>query len=79
MNDELVAKGFAYYDSEATDGSLDVSDQTPVMLSSDVLSRPIFTSNKSAAQAQEPSGKYRQDLTNAIFRHEGSTPQIPLL
>ncbi|XP_061578783.1 putative ATP-dependent RNA helicase TDRD12 [Cololabis saira] len=54
VNDELVAKKFAYYSRDTTGSNgLDAADRIPVMLSSNILTQII--SNK--AQAQEPSGK----------------------
>ncbi|XP_059190875.1 putative ATP-dependent RNA helicase TDRD12 [Centropristis striata] len=56
VNDDLVAKKFAYYSREAADsGGLDEVDQHPVMLSSSILTQTVCTTpNKLKAQTQSP-------------------------
>ncbi|XP_044049258.1 putative ATP-dependent RNA helicase TDRD12 isoform X2 [Siniperca chuatsi] len=56
VNDDLVAKKFAYYIRESADGGgLDEVDQFPVMLSSSILTQTVCaTSNKPTAQTQPP-------------------------
>ncbi|XP_039989883.1 putative ATP-dependent RNA helicase TDRD12 isoform X2 [Xiphias gladius] len=56
VNDDLVAKKFAYYSRESTESSrLDEVDQFPVMLSSSILTQTVSTiSNEPTAQTQPP-------------------------
>ncbi|KAM4573429.1 putative ATP-dependent RNA helicase TDRD12 [Odontesthes bonariensis] len=56
MNDDMVAKKFAYYDGAFGDsGGLDAWDRSPVMLSSNILTQTSSTSpNKLPAQPQQP-------------------------
>ncbi|KAM6937847.1 putative ATP-dependent RNA helicase TDRD12 [Xenentodon cancila] len=57
VNDELVAKKFAYYSGDTAGSiSLDAGDRIPVMLYSNILTQTISTlSNKWTAQDQEPA------------------------
>lgn len=64
VNDDLVAKKFAYYIRESADsGGLDEMDQSPVMLSSSILTlhsptrTTCTTTNKPTAQTQPLPGK----------------------
>uniref|UniRef100_A0A3B5A0V1 RNA helicase n=1 Tax=Stegastes partitus TaxID=144197 RepID=A0A3B5A0V1_9TELE len=61
VNDDLVAKRFAYYSRDSADsGGLDEGDRLPVMLSSSILTQTISTaSNKLITQSQPPLGKHR--------------------
>ncbi|GAA6227719.1 putative ATP-dependent RNA helicase TDRD12 [Lates japonicus] len=56
VNDDLVAKKFAYYSrASAESSSLDEVDRYPVMLSSSILTQTVSkTSNKSTARTQPP-------------------------
>ncbi|XP_008302968.1 putative ATP-dependent RNA helicase TDRD12 [Stegastes partitus] len=56
VNDDLVAKRFAYYSRDSADsGGLDEGDRLPVMLSSSILTQTISTaSNKLITQSQPP-------------------------
>ncbi|XP_071316534.1 putative ATP-dependent RNA helicase TDRD12 isoform X3 [Trachinotus anak] len=58
VNDDLVAKKFAYYSREsAEDSGMDEMDRFPVMLSASILTQTVSTiSNKPAAQTQPPPG-----------------------
>ncbi|XP_040894679.1 putative ATP-dependent RNA helicase TDRD12 [Toxotes jaculatrix] len=59
VNDDLVAKSFAYYSSESAESSgLDEVDQYPVMLPSGILSQSVSTTSKTpTAQTKPPPGK----------------------
>uniref|UniRef100_A0A3Q1EMX9 RNA helicase n=1 Tax=Acanthochromis polyacanthus TaxID=80966 RepID=A0A3Q1EMX9_9TELE len=61
VNEELVAKRFAYYSRDSADSEgLDEGDRLPVMLSSSILTQIVSTaSNKLITQSQPPPGKYR--------------------
>uniref|UniRef100_I3JWX0 RNA helicase n=1 Tax=Oreochromis niloticus TaxID=8128 RepID=I3JWX0_ORENI len=62
VNDDLVAKRFAYYSTNSTDG-LEEGDRLPVMLSSSILTQSVsLVSNKPTAQTQPPSGKQIYEL-----------------
>ncbi|XP_029288889.1 putative ATP-dependent RNA helicase TDRD12 isoform X3 [Cottoperca gobio] len=56
VNDDLVAKKFAYYSRESADGGeLNDFDKLPVMLSSSILTQTVCTSsNKPTAHTQPP-------------------------
>ncbi|XP_069575745.1 putative ATP-dependent RNA helicase TDRD12 [Brachyistius frenatus] len=66
VNDELVAKKFAYYTRASSDcGGLDEGDRLPVMLSSSILTLTVSTaSNKLTAQNQ-PSAVTSQSWATA--------------
>uniref|UniRef100_A0A3B4BI68 RNA helicase n=1 Tax=Periophthalmus magnuspinnatus TaxID=409849 RepID=A0A3B4BI68_9GOBI len=63
VNDELVAKKFAYYSKDpAAVSGLDEEDQKPVMLSSSILNQAVnHTLAQSAPQSLPPPGK-REEL-----------------
>ncbi|KAF3855308.1 hypothetical protein F7725_023363 [Dissostichus mawsoni] len=55
LNDDLVAKKFAYYSRESADSrEMDEEDQLPVMLSSSILTQTA--SSKPTAHTQSPTG-----------------------
>ncbi|XP_067349996.1 putative ATP-dependent RNA helicase TDRD12 [Channa argus] len=56
VNDDLVAKKFAYYSKESADGSiLDKDDQLSLMLSTSILTQSVsMTSSKQTEQTQLP-------------------------
>uniref|UniRef100_A0A3P8T9Q8 RNA helicase n=1 Tax=Amphiprion percula TaxID=161767 RepID=A0A3P8T9Q8_AMPPE len=61
VNEDLVAKKFAYYSRDSADsGGLDEWERLPVMLSSSILTQTVSTaSNKLTTQSQPRPGKYR--------------------
>lgn len=59
VNDDLVAKRFAYYSTKSGDG-LEEGDRLPVMLSYSILTQSV--SNKPSAQTQPPPGKQIHEL-----------------
>ncbi|XP_034443256.1 putative ATP-dependent RNA helicase TDRD12 [Hippoglossus hippoglossus] len=71
VNDDLVAKRFAYYTRESAESSgLDEVDRFPIMLSSSILTQSASTtSSKPTAVTQPPAGKHT-DVT-ASDRHQG--------
>lgn len=60
MNDDLVAKKFAYYSRKLADSSeLDEEDRFPLMLSPGILTPTVSaTANKPTARAQPAPGKH---------------------
>ncbi|XP_068579504.1 putative ATP-dependent RNA helicase TDRD12 [Cebidichthys violaceus] len=60
VNDDLVAKKFAYYG-----GGLDEVDQRPVMLSSSILTQSS-TANKPTAQTSQPAPALSSSLDSAV-------------
>ncbi|XP_042352829.1 putative ATP-dependent RNA helicase TDRD12 [Plectropomus leopardus] len=60
VNDDLVAKKFAYYSRDLADSDvLDEMDKYPVMLPSSILTQTVCkTSNQRTAQTQAPPGKH---------------------
>uniref|UniRef100_A0A665TAV9 RNA helicase n=1 Tax=Echeneis naucrates TaxID=173247 RepID=A0A665TAV9_ECHNA len=60
VNDDLVAKKFAYYSVRSDDNSwMDEVNRSPVMLSSSVLTQTVpSVSNKPPAQTHPPPGKH---------------------
>uniref|UniRef100_A0A3B5A112 RNA helicase n=1 Tax=Stegastes partitus TaxID=144197 RepID=A0A3B5A112_9TELE len=82
VNDDLVAKRFAYYSRDSADsGGLDEGDRLPVMLSSSILTQTISTaSNKLITQSQPPLGKHRNMTWYYLFVYVLSPcfSQVPL-
>lgn len=72
MNDDLVAKKFALYDSQLSDNDgLDEADQEPIMLSSSILRRQkcMITKNLTA-QTQPLPGKHTRG--SLFYEQHGS-------
>ncbi|XP_037622451.1 putative ATP-dependent RNA helicase TDRD12 isoform X4 [Sebastes umbrosus] len=67
VNDDLVAKKFAYYSRESADsGGLNEVDQYPVMLSSSILTQTVCTSsNKPTAQTTQPPAAVSSSFDSA--------------
>uniref|UniRef100_A0A3Q3MI50 RNA helicase n=1 Tax=Mastacembelus armatus TaxID=205130 RepID=A0A3Q3MI50_9TELE len=71
VNDDLVAKRFAYYSIKSDDDSgLDKVDRFPVMLPSSVLYQTVSTTpNKTPAQTHPSPGK-RADVKSVSYRED---------
>lgn len=72
MNDDLVAKKFALYDSQLSDNDgLDEAEQEPIMLSSSILRRKncMITKNLTA-HAQPLPGKHTRG--SPFYEQHGS-------
>lgn len=65
VNDDLVAKRFAHYDSQSADGSwLDEAEQTPIMLSHSVLTQMACkTAKRKTGRTHLPPGKHTHTHT----------------
>ncbi|KAL4003987.1 GDNF family receptor alpha [Sarotherodon galilaeus] len=75
VNDDLVAKRFAYYSTNSTDG-LEEGDRLPVMLSSSILTQSVsLVSNKPTAQTQPPPDQ--QSLVEAVGATDWLTAPSP--
>uniref|UniRef100_A0A672YDC8 RNA helicase n=1 Tax=Sphaeramia orbicularis TaxID=375764 RepID=A0A672YDC8_9TELE len=72
VNDDLVAKKFAYYTREsAHDSMLNEKDQCPVMWPSSILNQAVFvTPNKPVTQTQHPPGKCIENFLSRALRFD---------
>lgn len=71
VNDDLVAKKFAYYDSQSVDGKwLDEAEQTPIMLSCCVLTqtaRKTMQKKKTIDKINLPPGQHTLHAHNIVL------------
>ncbi|KAK5866824.1 hypothetical protein PBY51_011368 [Eleginops maclovinus] len=75
LNDDLVAKKFAYYSRESADSGMGELDQLPVMLSSSVLTQTTCsTSNKPSTDTQSPAA-ISSGLSSAAGTGAGVPPR----
>lgn len=71
LNDDLVAKKFAYYDSQSVDGKwLDETEQTPMMLAQSILTQTTcktMNKKKTVDKMNLLSGQYTPCTHNPIL------------